>query len=59
MENNNNKKILQILESINNSLQQQIIIELYRSGIPQTQIAKNLTIGAGTVNKLLKGIKKQ
>ena len=58
MEKDNNELLI-TLKNIEKSLQQQVIIELYRSGIPQPDIAKNLGIGAQVVNKLLKGIKKK
>lgn len=53
-----NKEIIKRLENIEKIIQQQVIIELYRDGITQPNIAKNLGISAKTVNKLLKGIKK-
>jgi len=53
------KELIKNIERIEKVLQQRVIIELYRSGIPQSVIGKNLSIGAGVVNKLLKGVKKQ
>ena len=52
------KELVKILKNIEKALQQRVIIELYRSGISQPDIGKNLGIGAGAINKLLKGAKK-
>lgn len=53
------KEIIKKIEGLERTLQQLVIIELYKGGISQPEIGKNLGIGAGVVNKLLKGIKKQ
>lgn len=58
MEKENNKEFINLLSNISKSFQQRIIIDLYKIGITQPDIARNLGIGAGVVNKLLKGIKK-
>ena len=53
------EKFIKALGDIEKVLQQNIIIELYKIGITQPDIARNLSIGAGVVNKLLKGVKVQ
>ena len=59
MNEKQHKELIKSIERIEKILQQRVIIELYRSGIPQSVIGKNLGIGAGVVNKLLKGAKRQ
>jgi len=44
---------------ITNLLQQLVAVQLYRSGAIQSEIATNLGIAIGTVNKLVKGVKSQ
>lgn len=58
--NNNHidKELHSLLANIQKTLQQHTVIGLYNLGISQPDIARNLGIGAGTVNKLLKGAKK-
>jgi len=53
------KKIQQSLDSILKLLQHSIAIQLYYAGAPQGEIAKNLKLRLSTVNKMLKGIKKE
>jgi len=55
MDEKQHRELIKSIERIEKVLQQRVIIELYRSGIPQSVIGKNLGIGAGVVNRLLKG----
>lgn len=50
-----NKKI----DNIEKILQHLLAIELFRHDVPQADIGKHLGIATGSVNKLLKGLKKQ
>lgn len=61
MENKNRelKKIQQSLDSILKLLQHSIAIQLYYAGVSQDEIAKNLRLAKLTVNKMVKGIKKE
>ncbi len=54
----NEEKILQVLQEIESLLKAQLVIELYKSGINQGEIAKRLHVATKEVNDLLKGIGK-
>jgi len=47
------------LSNISNMLEKLIAIELYKGGATQPEIADNLGIAVGSVNKLVKGVKPQ
>lgn len=59
MDEKQHRELIKSIEKIEKVFQQRVIIELYRSGIPQSVIGKNLGIGAGVVNRLLKGTNRQ
>lgn len=61
MENKNKglKNIQQSLDNILKLLQHSIAIQLYYAGASQDEIAKNLRLAKLTVNKMVKGIKKE
>lgn len=54
-----NKEVLKKLDDISKILRHLLAVELYRANTPQPQIGKLLGISAGSVNALLKGIKKE
>ena len=47
------------LDTIIGILKQMLAIELYKLGMPQTEIAKRLHIATKGVNEMLKGLKKE
>lgn len=47
------------LENIENLLRHLLVIELNRHDVPQQEIGKHIKVSTGTVNKMLKGVKKQ
>lgn len=53
------KKILKALEEIKSLLKHSIAIQLYCAGATQDEIAENLKLGKFTVNKMVKGVKKE
>lgn len=53
-----NKNLEDKLEQIAVTMKHILAIELYRNGIPQTDIAKHLRIATASVNKMLKGMKR-
>ncbi len=46
------------LSSIEYLLQYSLVIQLYEKGLKQKMIARRLHMGNGTINSILKGIKK-
>lgn len=58
-ENKESKNILKILEEIKKLLQQSIAIQLYCADATQDQISKNLRITKPTINKMVKGVKRE
>lgn len=60
--NSDSKELSNISNSLNEIkrlLQQQIAIQLYTNGVSQNEIGKNMKIATGTVNHMLKGMKKE
>jgi len=53
------KELSKQMTSIEKSLQHLLAIELYKLNVSQADIGKQLGIATGSVNKLLKGIKKE
>jgi len=47
------------LEMVVKLLQNLLAIELWRSGLSQAEIGKRMGIAKGSVNKMLKGVKKE
>ncbi len=58
-ENKGLKNILKTLEEIKKLLQQSIAIQLYCAGAIQDEISKNLRIAKSTINKMVKGVKRE
>ena len=56
---NENDKLLNILREIQNLTRFQLIIDLYKIGLNQGQIAKKLHMAKKDINTLLKGIDKK
>ena len=52
------KEIKEQLERTNKLLQKLVAIQLHSAGATQREIAENLDIALGHVNKLIKGVKK-
>lgn len=52
------KEISKQIISIEKALQHLLVLEMFKLDTPQAEIAKQLGIATGSVNKLLKGIKK-
>jgi predicted transcriptional regulator len=46
------------LIEIKKLLQQLLAVELFKSGVPQADIAKRLHIATASVNQMLKGVKR-
>ena len=57
--NNNVDTMSKLLEEIKALLQQMVVLQLYKSGYTQKEIANNLKVGIITINQMLKGIKKE
>lgn len=55
----NYKDLAKRLTGIEKLLQHLLAVELYKVGVPQREIGKHLGIATGSVNRLLKGVKKQ
>ncbi len=53
------KELGKKVDHIERTLQHLLAIELFRHDVPQSEIGKHLGIAKGSVNKLLKGLKKQ
>jgi DNA-binding transcriptional regulator LsrR (DeoR family) len=53
------KELSKQISSIDKSMQHLLAIELYKLDMTQEEIGKHLGIAKGSVNKLLRGIKKQ
>jgi hypothetical protein len=53
------RNIEEKLDGITDLLKQLVAIELAKSGVPQTAIAKRVKLATATVNKMLQGVKKQ
>ena len=56
---NEHKEIGKQITAIEKLLQHLLAVELYKLDMTQEDIGKQLGIAKGSVNKLLKGIKKQ
>lgn len=54
-----NKELSRQILNIEKSMQHLLAIELYKLDVTQEDIGKHLGIAKASVNKLLKGIKKQ
>ena len=52
-------KIAKSIEELKKLLQHLIAIQLYKSGATQDEIAKNLKITKPTINRMVKGVKKE
>ena len=52
------KQLSKQITTIEKSLQHLLALEMFKLDTPQAEIAKQLGIATGSVNKLLKGIKK-
>lgn len=52
------KELSKQITSIEKSLQHLLALEMFKLDTPQADIAKQLGIATGSVNKLLKGLKK-
>jgi len=52
------KELSKQITTIEKSLQHLLALEMFKLDTPQAEIAKQLGIATGSVNKLLKGIKK-
>ncbi len=53
----NNKEVLNELKTIKKTVQHLLALELYKSGVKQTEIGKHLGISTAAANGLLKGVK--
>lgn len=53
------KKILKALEELKRLLQHSIAIQLYCAGATQDEIVENLRVRKNTINKMVKGVKKE
>jgi transposase len=51
-------RIEEKLDTIIELLKHLLAVELARGGVPQAQIAKRVKLATATVNKMLRGIKK-
>ena len=58
-ENEELQKIQKTLEEIKRLIQHSIAIQLYCVGATQDEISKNLRITKPTINKMVKGVKKE
>lgn len=52
------KELSKRIENIEKSLQHLLALEMFKLDTPQAEIGKQLGIATGSVNKLLKGLKK-
>ena len=52
-------RVQEKLDTIVELLKTLVAVELARGGVPQAQIAKRVKLATATVNKILKGIKKE
>ena len=52
-------KIAKSIEELKKLLQHLIAIQLYKGGATQDEIAKNLKITKPTINRMVKGVKKE
>lgn len=52
--NNIEKKLDTLIEL----MQQLVVLELARSGVPQVEIGKRIHVATSTVGKMLKGVKR-
>ena len=46
------------LKEIKKLLQQLLAVELFKSGVPQADVAKRLHLATASVNQMLKGVKR-
>ncbi len=59
MVDKNTDNLNKTMNDIKRLLQQMIAIQLYCAGAKQKDIAKNLGLAVGTINGMVKGIKKE
>lgn len=54
----NNKEILEKLEQTNKLMERLVAIQLFSNGATQREIASNLDVSVGYINKIIKGVKR-